>query len=92
MKPSVTGNKPISVTATGTVSTSGREIVGIHYLNTTAGVGRIDIQVGTTNEVITMGAAAANGTDHISLPQVIKADKIIVTFTTGTGVVTLFTN
>lgn len=91
-KPAVSSNPPIIVTASGVVSASGREIIAIHYLNTTAGVGRVDVTGGTTNEGVTLGAGVQNGTDSFEPVQPAKFSKIVVTFTTGTGVVTILTN
>lgn len=92
-KPGVTGI-PIKVTATGTVANGTREIVSIHYTNTTAGVGRVDISEvgGVGNEGITLSSDAANGNDHWVSAQPVKFDGIVVTFTTGTGVVTIQVN
>lgn len=90
-KPAVT-RIPILVIATGTVSVSAREVVSIHYLNTTAGVGRVDITDGSSNQGVTLGSDAANGNDSWTPVQPAKFDKIIVTFTTGTGVVSIQTN
>jgi hypothetical protein len=91
MKPSVAANPPIIVTATGNVSISPREVVAIHYLNTTAGAGRVDI-TGASNEGVTLGSDAANGNDDFCPSQPMKFKKIVVTFTTGTGVVTILTS
>jgi len=90
-KPAVTP-VPIIVTGTGTVSLSAREIVSIHYLNTTAGVGRVDISDGETNEGIVLGSGVQGSTDHWTSSQPVKFKKLIVTFTTGTGVVSIQTN
>lgn len=91
-KPATT-TTPLVITATGTYSVSPREIVSIHYLNTTAGVGRVDITDGIeANKGITLGAGIASGTDHWYSAQPATFRKIIVTFTTGTGVVTIQTN
>lgn len=92
-KPAVTGI-PLRVTTTGSVALGGREIVSIHYVNTTAGVGRVDISEvgGAANEGITLSSDAANGNDHWVSSQPVKFDTIVVTFTTGTGVVTLQVN
>jgi hypothetical protein len=80
---------PVLVTGTGTVSTSPREVVSIHYFNTTAGAGRVDISDGGAQNGITLGAAAVNQTDNWNPAQPARFNKIIVTFTTGTGVVTI---
>lgn len=91
-KPAVT-RVPIIVTGTGTVSLADREIVSIHYLNTTAGVGRVDITDGEgATSGIVLGAGIASGVDDWCPAQPAKFKKIVVTFTTGTGVVTIQVN
>lgn len=92
VKPAVTG-VPIIVTASGTVSNAPREIVSIHYLNTTAGVGRVDINDGgVANQGVVLGSDAANGNDDWCPAQPARFAKIVVTFTTGTGAVSIQVN
>jgi hypothetical protein len=89
VKPAVTP-VPVIVTTSGTVSTSPREVASIHYLNTTAGVGRVDITTGGAGtNGITLGAGVASGTDNWNPAQPARFEKLIVTFTTGTGIVTI---
>lgn len=85
---------PIKVTTAGQVALGAREVVSIHYVNTTAGVGRVDINDANeeANEGITLSSDAANGSDHWTSSQPVRFDGIIVRFTTGTGVVTIQTN
>lgn len=80
------------VTSAGTISTSAKEIVSIHYFNATAGAGKVTIHDGSGNKGIIMGADAANGTDDWCPAQPAKFDRIIVEFNTGTGVIAIQTN
>lgn len=91
-KPAVASLAPIIVTATGVISEAPREIVGIHYLNTTAGAGRVEIKGSEGNKGVVLGSDAANGNDSFCPSQPMKFDKVTVTFITGTGVVTLLVN
>lgn len=88
-KPAVFKNAPYSVTATKTVFTSPKEVSSIHYLNTTAGVGRIDIQDENGQNRVTLGSDAANGNDDWTPGRPVTFNALTVTFTTGTGVVTI---
>lgn len=80
------------VNAAGTISASPREIVSIHYFNSTAGAGKVTIHDGSGNKGIILGAAAANGTDDWCPAQPVRFERIIVEFTTGTGTITIQTN
>lgn len=95
-KPAVSGQPPITISATGVAVNNGCEVVGFHYLNTTAGAGRIDIYDGVAtpgNLRVTLGADAANATDDFCPAQPMKFNhQVRVVFTTGTGVVTVLSN
>jgi hypothetical protein len=95
-KPAVSGQPPITLSATGVAISNGCELIAVHYLNLTEGVGRVDIYDGLAipaNLRITLGAAAQNGTDDFSPAQPMKFfNQVRVVFTTGTGVVTLLSN
>jgi len=93
VKPAVTAI-PLRVIATGTVANGAREIVSIHYVNTTGGAGRVDISEvgGAANEGVTLSSDAANGNDAWEPAQPARFKGIVVTFTTGTGVVIIQAN
>jgi hypothetical protein len=95
-KPAVSGKAPITVTATGVPISTGGELVAVHYVNTTAGVGRVDIYDGTAtpgNLRITLGAGVDGNSDDFCPTQPMKFKvQVRVVFTTGTGVVTLLAN
>lgn len=93
VKPATT-KVPIIAIADGTIASSPHEIVSIHYFNSTAGAGRVTITDGSgePNKGIVLGSDAANGSDRWEPAQPASFDKIIVTFTTGTGIVTIQTN
>lgn len=95
-KPAVAGRGPITIGSSGVAISSACELIALHYLNTTAGAGRVDIYDGNAtpgNLKITLGAAAANGTDDFCPSQVMKFEnEVRVVFTTGTGVVTILAN
>lgn len=94
-KPAVAGKPPIVVTATGTPFTGKAEVIAIHYFNSTAGAGRVDIYDGIAtpgNLRITLGSDAANGNDSFEPTQPFNFDQMRVVFTTGTGVVTILAN
>lgn len=96
IKPSVAKRGPITITDDGIAISSPCEVVAFHYLNTTAGVGRVDIYDGNAtpgNLRVTLGAAAQNGTDDFcpAQPMSFKRNVNIVS-TTGTGVVTVLAN
>lgn len=52
----------------------------------------MDISDGETNEGIVLGSGVQGSTDHWTSSQPVKFKKLIVTFTTGTGVVSIQTN
>lgn len=93
-KPSI-GGAPITVTATGVAVTRGGEILAFHYLNTTAGAGRVDIYDGVAtpgNLRVTLGSDAQNGNDNFGSVQGMRFNnEVRVVFTTGTGVLTIHT-
>lgn len=91
VKPS-NSSTPIIVNSSGTISTSAKEIVSIHYVNTTAGVGKVTIHDGSGNGGVVLGSDANGGSDDWSPAQPAKFNKIIVDFTTGTGHVILQVN
>lgn len=92
IKPAVTNKPPIIVSAGGTISTSRKEILAIHYVNTTAGKGQVTIHDGGGNTGITLGSDAQGGNDSFEPVQPFPLDRIIVTFDTGTGIVTILYN
>lgn len=90
-KPAV-ARKPIIVTTSQIVSESGREIVALHYVNTTAGVGQVTVTNGVGNEGIVLGSDAQGGSDNFCPAQPMPFSKIVVTFVTGTGHLTILTS
>lgn len=92
MKPSLANNAPIIVTSSQTVSTSAREVVAIHYVNTTGGVGQVIVRGSEVNKGVVLGSDASGGNDSFEPSQPMKFDKLIVTFTTGSGLVSILTN
>lgn len=96
IKPSVAKRGPITLSGTGVAISSPCEVVALHFLNTTAGAGRIDIYDGTAtpgNLRITLGADAANASDDFCPAQPMSFKNVVrVVFTTGTGVVTVLAN
>ena len=99
-KPSTATKPPVVISDSATLSqrtlSKGTEFISLHYLNTTAGVGRVDIYDGIiapSNLRITLGAAAASGTDDFNPSQNFTfINEPIVVFTTGTGAVTILRN
>lgn len=92
VKPAVANNPPLTVIATGSVSTSPRELIAAHFVNSTAGKGLVRIDNGNSNEAIYLGSDADGGNDSFEPAQPVKMSKITVTFVTGTGFLTLITN
>ena len=91
-KPSVAKNV-ITVIADNTISESAREIVGIHYVNTTAGAGLVRVyDPNDATKAIYLSSDAANGNDSFTPCQPMPFNKIAVDFVTGTGFVSLVTN
>lgn len=90
-KPSNTPT-PIIVNSAGTISTSPREIVSIHFVNTTAGAGKVTIHDGSGNKGVVLGSDAAGGADDWTPTQPAYFERVIVEFTTGTGHVIIQTN
>lgn len=94
-KPAVSGKPPITTTGNTLSVSSGCELVAVHYLNLTAGVGRINLRDGSANGEIrvVLGAAVVSGTDDFCPTQPMKFNNgIYVELATGTGVVTLLVN
>lgn len=91
-KPAIAGNEPIIVTTSQTVSESVREVVAIHYVNTTGGAGRVTVRGTEVNKGVILGSDASGGNDSFEPAQPMRFDKIIVTFDTGTGFVSILTN
>lgn len=95
-KPSTARRGPATVSATGVAIDNPCELVAVHYLNTTAGAGRVDIYDGVAtpgNLKITLGADAANATDDFTPAMLCTfRNQVRVVFTTGTGVVTVLAN
>jgi hypothetical protein len=94
-KPSVAGKAPIISTGNSQAVSASCELVAVHYLNLTAGVGRINLRDGgAAGEIrVTLGAAVVSGTDDFCPSQPAKFLKgIYVELATGTGVVTLLVN
>ena len=101
VKPSVSGRPPIAIEGTGTTpinaTSTAAEIIAFHYVNTTAGIGRVDIfdgaPQGTTNLKLTLGSNANGGNDDFSPSQpILFRVKVVIVFTTGTGILTIHLN
>ena len=92
VKPAVTNRPPITVTESQTVSASEREVIAIHYVNSTAGVGLVRVWNGNANETVWLGSNANGGNDSFTPAQNMKFSKVVVDFVTGTGYVTLLMN
>jgi len=95
-KPAVAGNIPTTIEATGIAVSGPCELVAVHYFNTTAGAGRIDIYDGAAtpgNRKLTLGVGAVGQSDSYcpAQPQKFRTN-INVVFTTGTGVVNISSN
>lgn len=95
-KPAIANRGPITVSVSGVAISSPAELIAVHYLNLTGGVGRVDIYDGPAipaNLRITLGAGITSGTDDFcpNQPGAFKAN-VNVQFTTGSGVVTLLAN
>ena len=92
-KPAVSGRVPIIVTTSQTVSVSEREIIALHYVNNTAGVGQVRVTDGSgATAGVVLGAAVVGGSDDFCPTQPMKFNKIVVTFDTGTGYLSILTN
>jgi len=95
-KPSVAKRGPIVIVDDGVAISSPCEVVAFHYLNTTAGAGRVDIYDGNAtpgNLKVVLGAAAANGTDDFCPAQPMSfKNEVRKVSITGTGVVTVLAN
>ncbi len=95
-KPAVAQISPIVLTASGNAISNGCELVAVHYVNTTSGVGQIDIYDGNEtpgNRKITLGVAVVGGSDDFCPTQPMKFKNCVnVQFTTGTGFVTIVAN
>lgn len=94
-KPAVAGKAPITTTGNAQAVSNSCELVAVHYLNLTAGVGRINLRDGASNGQIrvVLGAAVVSGTDDFCPAQPMKFENgIYVELATGTGVVTLLVN
>lgn len=95
-KPAVANRGPIVVSASGVAISSPAELIAVHYLNTTAGAGRVDIYDGNAipgNLRISLGSDAANGNDDFCPSQTMGfKNNVNVQLTTGTGAVTLLAN
>jgi len=95
VKPSVSGQPPIISSGNSQAVNNGCELIGVHYLNLTAGAGRINLRDGgAAGEIrVVLGASAQNGSDDFCPSQPMKfKNGIYVELATGTGVVTLLTN
>lgn len=91
VKPAVT-RVPIIVTATGVVGNGVYEVVSIHYVNTTAGVGQVTVTNNNINEGVVLGSDAVGGSDDWCPAQPAKFTKLQVNFNTGTGYVVIQVN
>lgn len=94
-KPSVAQRPPIINSGNSSAIDTPCELVAVHYLNLTAGVGRINLRDGgAAGEIrVVLGAAVVSGTDDFCPTQPMKFLKgIYVELATGTGVVTLVLN
>lgn len=94
-KPAVT-RVPIIVSSAGgdqVVSSSPKEIVSIHFSNTTAGAGSVVVHDGDSSEGVALSAAAASGTDDWCPAQPARFDKIHVDWGgSTTGLLTIQVN
>lgn len=99
-KPAVAGKRPVVIRDSDTLTTrtfsAGTEFVSLHYVNTTAGAGRVDVYDGVvtpSNLRISLSSDAANGNDDYSPAQNWRFNgAAIFVFTTGTGAVTILAN
>lgn len=84
------------MSATGTAISAGCELVSVHYVNTTAGIGQVDIYDGNAtpgNKKITLGSGVAGNSDDYCPAQPMPFKNYVnVVFTTGTGFVTIQAN
>ena len=73
---------PLIVTSSGTISSSAKEIVSLHF--TATGAGTCTVHDGSGNGGIVLSVDAASGSDDWSPAQPARFEKIIVAFS-GTG-------
>lgn len=86
-KPAVTAT-PIIVKAAGTIIDEPREIVSLHFVNSTAGAGSCTVHDGTGNGGVVLGSDAAGGKDDWCPSQPARFQRTIVEFS-GSGTVTI---
>lgn len=73
---------PMLVIASGTYSTSAKEIVSLHF--TAGAAATCTVSDGLGNKGVALGVDAANGSDDWCPAQPAKFDRIIVTISAGT--------
>ena len=94
-KPAVSGKPPVVRTTSGIVASTSTEVINIHYFNTTAGVGRVNVRDGgPAGEIrIVLGGVAANSSVDYSPAQPAKfTQNVYIEFATGTGAVSVLMN